>query len=289
MKLANFDTTTRYRARVKLRERLTPPESPEEVWHLELELEKHGLLSASYFQSGQLIGVIVPPPHDLGMGKTSDHEHFRLYALSAEPVEAGDQIRLEICVRRCFYIDDYNGEEYAGIASNFLCDRQPGEYVTIAGPYGQPFPLPKGRENLLLIGLGTGIAPFRALIKRVAGLSDWKGQVLLFHGSRTGMDQLYANRENDDLYQYFDRETFQAFSAHSKAPYLDEPVAIKDTLVENSDLIVRTLREPGTVLYVAGLQEVRHHMEEAMAYMHPEWESMLERMKEEGRYFELVY
>jgi len=47
--------------------------------------------------------------------------------------------RIKICVRRCFHLDDYSGERYKGIASNFLCDLSPGSSLNLSGPFGIPF------------------------------------------------------------------------------------------------------------------------------------------------------
>ena len=33
-------------------------------------------------------------------------------------------IRIHLCVRRCKYIDEFSGEEFPGLASNYLCDLQ---------------------------------------------------------------------------------------------------------------------------------------------------------------------
>ena len=68
---------------------------------------------------------------------------------------------MTLCVKRCNYIDEYSGERYEGISSNYLCDRRAGDTVTINGPFGIPFEVPEDKDtDLLLIGMGTGIAPF---------------------------------------------------------------------------------------------------------------------------------
>ena len=66
--------------------------------------------------------------------------------------------------------------------------RATGGAVTLVGPYHLAFTLPKQKDaNLLMIGLGTGIAPFRAFVKHIySELGGWKGKVRLFHGAMSG-------------------------------------------------------------------------------------------------------
>ena len=46
--------------------------------------------------------------------------------------------------------------------------------------------------------MGTGIAPFRAFVKHLyRDIGDWRGQVRLFYGARSGLELLYMNDEVD--------------------------------------------------------------------------------------------
>jgi ferredoxin--NADP+ reductase len=98
---------------------------------------------------------------------------------------------ITLVVRRCNYIDEYSGEEYAGVNSNYICSRRAGDQLTITGPFGIPFDVPADKNaNLLLIGLGTGIAPFRALVKHIyQDVGDWKGKVRLLYGAHALHEQ----------------------------------------------------------------------------------------------------
>jgi len=67
-----------------------------------------------------------------------------------------------------------------------LCDLTVGAEVEVAGPQGKGFPLEPCRgKNLLLIGVGTGIAPLRSVIRTVARQRRDFGRVMCFYGVLT--------------------------------------------------------------------------------------------------------
>jgi ferredoxin--NADP+ reductase len=205
------------------------------------------------------------------------------------------KVDLELCVRRCFYLDEVSGEEYPGIASNFLCDAKPGDAITLTGPYGDTFKIPDDPEaNLLMIGTGTGIAPFRAFIQHVyEKRNDWKGLVWLFYGSRTGMEKLYQNDERNDFTNYYDEKTFKAFEGLSRRPWAQgEEAGLGNVMEENAEAIWELIQSPKTHLYLAGLPKMRDEFNKIMAKAAGS-EARLrwtrEEMTEQGRWSELIY
>ncbi len=286
MRLADLDTSRRYRATVIATERLTPEASGEDVRELVLAVDERDL----DYRAGQSIVVVVPGPHTFGHG-----EHLRLYTVADTPTTGPNGLpRIAICVRRCDYIDSYSGERYPGIASNYLCDRCTGDEIVVAGPYGLPFEVPDDQEaDLLLIGLGTGIAPFRAFVRHIyEDLGGWGGRVTLFYGARTGLEMLYMNDRRDDFARYLDERTFRAFRALSPRPHWDEPVAIGAALEAHREEVWRMLSDPRTHVYVAGLEPVRDTLDESIAAMagSPEkWRRRKAELIAGGRWTELLY
>jgi ferredoxin--NADP+ reductase len=220
------------------------PESSDEVRQLVLRIDEPSFR----YGMGQSIGVLVPGPHAFG-----NPVHHRRYSI-ANPVQTGNEesITLEILVRRCFYIDEISGERYPGIASNYLCDARPGSRIRITGPYRSPFRIPANDDaNLLMIGTGTGVAPFRAFVRQIyEGHGGWKGRVRIFYGDRGGMNLLYLNDRQSDLDQYYDDATFKAFS---------------------------------------GLVDIFDQMMEQHFPSEDEWREMKRVMVQEGRWAELLY
>ena len=273
MKLTEYDISHPYTATVVSSERLTAT-GADEVRHIVL-----GVPTATFnYLEGQSIGVLVPGPHAFG-----NEHHFRLYSIAnARHGEDRNMSELSICVRRCFYIDPVSGEQYPGVASNFLCDAAPGQEIKISGPYGRQFMAPRDPTcNLLMVGVGTGIAPFRAFLKHIyEEQKGWKGKVRLFYGARTGLDLLYMNDQNKDIALYYDRDTFKAYEALSPRPHADAPVDMGKTLQQNAAEVWALLQDPKTYTYVSGLSKLEDQLDLALAEIAGSKEAWLARKAE---------
>jgi ferredoxin--NADP+ reductase len=285
MRLKDYDTTRPMSATVVSSTRITPDNSETELRHIDLAVDD---VEFSY-QVGQSVGVLVPGPHQFGQ-----KEYLRLYSIAGG--SRGDDFKpvISLCVKRCFYIDDFNGQRYDGKASNYLCDLKAGDPVTLVGPFSLAFTLPKERDaNLLMIGLGTGVAPFRAFVKHIySELGGWKGKVRLYHGAMRGIELAYMNDQNADLKYYYDEETFKAFQAVSPRPHFDVPVDLAGAIAQNGEEVWAMLQDPKTYVYVAGLKQISKQLDEAMAKIAgspEEYERHKAAMLDDGRWAELIY
>ncbi len=286
MKLDDYDRSEPFEATVVSNTPITSAAADAEVHELVFDVA-HAL----DYAPGQSIGILVPGPHPQG------HDtHFRLYSIASEapqPDPSGHS-RLTIAVRRVSYLDEYSGERYDGIASNYLCDLQPGARVSMTGPYGLAFEVPADhRANLILISAGTGIAPFRAFIRHLyRDVPDWRGRVRLFYGAHTGLEHVYMNDERDDFALYYDRDTFEAFKAVSPRPHWADPIAWDYCLEARSEEILEMLDDPRTYIYVAGQEGVRDHLDAVFAKMMGSKEAWARRRAElvaGRRWTELLY
>jgi ferredoxin--NADP+ reductase len=285
MKLTEYDISNPYKATIVKSERITDP-STDEVRHIVLSIPD----ATFHHYEGQSIGVLVPGPHQFG-----NEYHMRLYSIaSSRQGENQNMSEISLCVRRCFYIDEVSGERYPGVASNFLCDGQPGNTVQLTGPYGRHFMAPRDNTcNMLMIGVGTGIAPFRAFMKHIyEERKEWKGQVRLFYGARTGMDLLYMNDKNNDLTNYYDEETFKAFEALSPRPHFDEPEQVEQTIKDHAKEVWGLIKDPKTYVYVSGLSRLEEKLDGIMtdlAGSEESWKKFKTDMEASGRWSTLFY
>jgi ferredoxin--NADP+ reductase len=272
-------------ATVVASKRITP-DNTDEVRQLVLHVDE----PAFYYPEGQLIGVQVQGPHPFG-----NKYHHRYYSI-ADARKSADQdgVDLELLVRRCFYIDEVSGEQYPGIASHHLCDARVGDRITLTGPYRSPFRIPADKSShLLMVGTGTGIAPFRAFLRRIyAEQADWQGKVRLYYGALTGMDLLYMNDINSDLANYYDQQTFQAIQALRPNILGDEADALSRSLHEKAADILGLLRDPKTYVYLAGMKKAAQAFDAAMATASggsEAWNELKQGLVEAKRWSELTY
>ncbi len=282
--LTDYSTEVQLTATVKKSTRLTPEDS-EEIRELVLEVDAKG----AELKPGQSIGVLVKGDDNFGL-----HWHHRLYSIADLPVKKGNKYQIKILVKRCYYIDDFSGEKFNGIASNFLCDRKPGDEITITGPFGLPFEVPGDKSaDLILIGMGTGIAPFRAFVKHLyKKVKGWKGKVRLFYGARSGLELVYMNNKKNDFANYYDEETFEAFEALSPRPHWSDPIALDYALEQRSEEILSMLNKPNTRIYVAGYEKIEHLLDKAFATImgsEEEWKRRKAELVAGGRWQEIIY
>jgi ferredoxin--NADP+ reductase len=270
---------------VKSTIRITP-ENTDEVRQLVLQIDD----PAFRYAAGQSIGVLVPGPHEFG-----NEYHHRRYSI-ANPTQQGNAqaAELEILVKRCFYNDEVSGERYPGIASNYLCDAMPGDKIQITGPYRSPFKVPANDScNLLMVGTGTGVAPFRAFIQQIYSQhGSWKGDVRLFYGDQGGMNLLYLNDKDKDLSNYYNDASFKAFIALMDKPLRDAADGLQESLSAHTDECLRLLQDPKTHLFLAGQEKAAIVFTKTMANAMASdeaWQSLKKKMISEDRWAELLY
>lgn len=282
--LSDLNTTQNYTAIIKKTSRLTP-DDVDEIREITLEINDPDFK----VDIDQSFGVLIAAKSEFG-----NTHHHRLYSVADLPKIAKGKTELTILVKRCSYVDDFSGELYEGVASNYLCDRKVGDKITITGPHQLPFVVPDDPEaNLILIGMGTGIAPFRAFVKHIyKNVPGWKGKIRLFYGARSGLELLYLNDKDGDLTNYYDEATFEAFHAISPRPHMDDPIALDKAIEERATEILNMLALSNTRIYVAGYEKIRSILDKSFATIlgsKEKWESRKAELMAGGKWAEIIY
>jgi sulfite reductase (NADPH) flavoprotein alpha-component len=113
----------------------------------------------------------------------------RAYSIASSRREVGDEAHLLVSAVRY----DSHGRARKGVASGYVAERlKKGSRVRVKLRPNKHFALPAADRDIIMIGPGTGVAPFRAFVqeRRAAGAT---GKSWLFFGDR--------NYTHDFLYQ----------------------------------------------------------------------------------------
>lgn len=272
-----------FSARLIYSERITPASSPEDVKHLVFSVDDPSFQC----RAGQCIRVLAP-------GQAGNPYHARLYSIVDFAQNRGRGSEFTLCVRRCTAVDEGDDTKHEGLASSYLCNLRPGGTIEFSGPCGYPFPIPENRRSgILMLGMGTGIAPFVFLIKQIyETLGGWEGKVRLFYGARSPLEFLYMNNTNSELAKYYDEETFRAFRAMSPGPSPDEPSGLYEAIKQHRAEVWEMLDEPDTHVYIAGAAETLELTEKALeetAGSREAWSETKNRLVSSGQWIESVY
>jgi len=113
----------------------------------------------------------------------------RLYSIASSQKAVGDEVHLTVAV-----VDyDAHGERHWGAASSFVASAGDEHRLPIFIESNERFRLPKdGDRDIIMIGPGTGVAPFRAFVQERRETAA-SGRNWLFFGNR--------HFTNDFLYQ----------------------------------------------------------------------------------------
>jgi sulfite reductase (NADPH) flavoprotein alpha-component len=213
----------------------------------------------------------------------------RLYSIASSPKHFAGQIHLTVAAVRY----EKRARRRTGVASTFLCDRvAPGAEVTVHIHPGEAFRLAAPDRPVIMIGPGTGIAPFRAFLQERQALGAPGRNWLFFGNPRRETDYLFEDElgawHKDGLLTRLDT----AFSR-------DQPhkIYVQHRLLESAAELWAWL-EDGAHLYVCGdAQRMARDVDRGLAYiiakegrMEPAaaW-AYLARLTAEGRYQRDVY
>jgi len=119
----------------------------------------------------------------------------RLYSISSSPEVERNQVHLTVSTVRY----DCEGEKRGGVCSTFLADRAQDGTVPIFLQKSAHFRPPKNPDApMIMVGPGTGIAPFRAFLQeRQAGGA--RGKNWLFFGERSAATDFYYREELETM------------------------------------------------------------------------------------------
>lgn len=266
--------------------RLTGTDVAADVRHLVFDLSGGDMR----YLEGQSVGILPP-----GTDEAGKPLKLRLYSIaSTRDGDQGDGKTVSLCVKRVVYTDPETGREVRGPASNYLCDLEPGMEAQLTGPVGRTFLLPEDPSaNIIMIATGTGIAPFRAFVRRLFSEGRaHRGMVRLYFGMHTSSEILYREELAAIAAAHPNFVQVNAISSEQKSA-TGRHMWVQDRVREQADLIWPLLNDAKTTVYICGLKGMEAGVEESMAAIASrhgaDWEMMRDEYKRAKRWHVETY
>lgn len=168
----------------------------------------------------------------------------RLYSISSSQSEAEDEVHATVGVVRY----DIDGRPRTGGASGFLADRlNEGDELRIFIEHNDNFRLPANPETpVIMIGPGTGIAPFRAFLQQRDN-DGATGKNWLFFGNPHFVDDFLYQVE----WQRYVKDGLLTQISLAWSRDQQQKVYVQDKLREQGEAVWQWLQE-GAHIYVCG-------------------------------------
>lgn len=214
----------------------------------------------------------------------------RLYSISSSPEEVGEEVHLSVGVVRYAH----NGKARAGGASGYLADRvEEDGQVRVFVEHNDNFRLPQDNSKpIIMIGSGTGIAPFRAFVQQRAAEQAEGKNWLIFGNQHFALDFLYQTE-----WQQFAKDGFLHKYSFAWSRDQAEKIYVQDKIRENAEDLWQWLQQ-GAHIYVCGdaarmAKDVNQALLEVIAQQGKlsadDAEEYLDNLREEKRYQRDVY
>ncbi|SRR6056297_166571 len=226
---------------------VTKESSPNIVRHITFDVS--GTELENRIRVGQSVGILPP-----GEDESGRPHKLRLYSVSSPTFgEHGKKHLVSTTVKRT--IEEQENKLYLGVASNYLADLQPGDKVQMTGPSGKRFLLPEnaGAYNYIFFATGTGVAPYRGMIKELFKDESYENDCALIFGCPYRTDLLYSDfleeiAETHDNFHYLKSISREARRSDGSKFY------VQTQLEDEENLLLPILQKDNTLIYICGMK-----------------------------------
>jgi len=213
----------------------------------------------------------------------------RLYSIASSPKAHPQSVHLTVVVVR---YESY-GRTREGVCSSFLADRADTVPVPVFVHTARHFRVPEDRSApVIMVGPGTGIAPFRAFLQERKATGATGGNWLFFGDQKASTDFLY--REELEAYQ---KEGVLHHLSVAFSRDQAEKIYVQHRMLENAQALYDWL-EKGAYFYVCGdasrmakdVDKALHQVIEMAGAKSPEEAAIyVDELKKARRYLKDVY
>ncbi len=181
----------------------------------------------------------------------------RLYSIASSPLAHADEVHLTVAAVRY----ETHNRPRKGVCSTYLADLvKPGDTVQVFIQPNKNFRLPADLSTpVIMVGPGTGVAPFRAFVEHRAALGGDGKNWLFFGDQHYTYDFLYQLEWQDFLKDGVLTRLDVAFSRDQP-----EKVYVQDRIIAQAEELYQWL-EAGAHFYVCGdANRMAHDVHEAL-------------------------
>ena len=214
----------------------------------------------------------------------------RLYSIASSPKVHPQEVHLTVGVVRYHT----HGRERKGVCSTFLAERIfKGSKAEVFVTTNKKFKLPVNNETpIIMVGPGTGIAPFRAFIEERKATNATGKNWLFFGDQHYSTDFLYQSEWQNYLNEGILTKLDVAFSRDQK-----EKIYVQNRMLDNSRELFAWL-EKGAYFYVCGdATRMANDVDDALHYIiekeggleQEDAKAYIKKLKDEKRYLRDVY
>jgi sulfite reductase (NADPH) flavoprotein alpha-component len=214
----------------------------------------------------------------------------RLYSIASSPLAHPGEVHLTIAAVRYHA----HGRDRKGVCSTYFADQiKEGDVVRVFVQPNKHFRLPESGETpVIMVGPGTGVAPFRAFVEHRSALGHPGRNWLFFGDQRYTYDFLYQLEWQDHLKDGVLSKLDVAFSRDQP-----EKIYVQQKMLEHSKELFAWLEE-GSHFYVCGdASRMAHDVHETLIAIvekhgnksREDAEAYVDELKKSKRYQRDVY
>ena len=219
----------------------TKESSPNFVRHVTFDISGTDL--EGHVRVGQSIGILPPGKNEKGR----DYK-LRLYSVASPTKgEDGQPHLISTTVKRTIEEFD-NNELYLGVCSNYLANLQPENATDF---------------NYVFFATGTGIAPYRGMIKELLD-NGFENEIVLIFGCAYRTDLLYSDYFEPLDEEYDNFHYLPHISREDRRPDGTKKY-VQTCLWDEAGLLDPLMDQENTLMYICGLKGMESGIYRAMA------------------------
>lgn len=211
----------------------------------------------------------------------------RLYSISSSLLAHDGEVHITVA-RNCFQLDS---DTRHGLCSNYLSNLPEGSSFEFYIHKNLQFRLPSSDKDIIMIGPGTGIAPFRSFIEERVSTNATGKSWLFFGDQHFSSDFLYQTEWQDHIRTGGLTKMNVAFSRDQV-----EKIYVQHKLLYHASEFLDWLNN-GAYLYVCGAKSMSVDVENILLEIisidgkksEEDAQVYLNQLAEEGRYLKDVY